>query len=110
MIENYLRKRENLALAFVLIDGRHEPQKIDLDFINQLGKWDVPFAIIFTKSDKESQKVVSANMKKFVEKMRESWEILPPHFLTSAVKKTGKDPILKFIAECNESFYNQKQQ
>jgi GTP-binding protein len=97
MIENYLRKRENLANVFVLIDGRHPPQKIDIDFINRLGKWEVPFALVFTKADKETQKTVSQNVKLFLAKMRESWQFLPEHFVTSATKKTGKDKLLRFI-------------
>lgn len=97
MIENYLRKRENLVNVFVLIDGRHAPQKIDLDFINKLGKWEVPFCVVFTKSDKETQKVVSQNVKDFFAKMRESWQFLPEYFVTSAEKKTGKEKVLSFI-------------
>lgn len=97
MIENYLRKRENLANVFVLIDGRHPPQKIDIDFINKLGKWEVPFSIVFTKSDKETQKTVSQNVKLFLGKLRESWQFLPQHFVTSATKKTGKEKLLGFI-------------
>jgi GTP-binding protein len=97
MIENYLRKRENLINVFVLIDSRHSPQKIDLDFVNQLGKWEVPFSLVFTKSDKETQKVVSANVKAFLDKMRETWQFLPAHFITSAEKKTGREKILDFI-------------
>jgi GTP-binding protein len=97
MIENYLRKRENLINVFVLIDSRHSPQKIDLDFVNQLGKWEVPFSLVFTKSDKETQKVVSANVKAFLDKMRETWQFLPAHFVTSAEKKTGREKILDFI-------------
>ncbi len=97
MIENYLRKRENLANVFVLIDGRHTPQKIDIDFINKLGKWEVPFSIVFTKSDKETQKIVSQNVKLFLGKLRESWQFLPEHFVTSATKKTGKEKLLGFI-------------
>lgn len=65
MIENYLRKRENLMNVFILIDSRHESQKIDLEFVNQLGKWEIPFCLAFTKADKETQKVVSKNVKDF---------------------------------------------
>lgn len=101
MIENYLRKRENLANVFVLIDSRHEPQKIDLEFVNQLGKWDVPFTLVFTKSDKENQRVVSANVKAFLNSMRATWQFLPQHFVTSAVKKMGRDKILAFIDAAN---------
>jgi GTP-binding protein len=97
MIENYLRKRENLIHVFVLIDGRHTPQKIDLEFVNKLGKWEIPFSLVFTKSDKETQKTVSQNVKLFLEKMRESWQFLPAHFVTSAAKKTGKEKLLTFI-------------
>lgn len=104
MIENYLRKRENLVSVFVLIDSRHSPQKIDLEFVNRLGKWEVPFSLIFTKSDKEKQRVVAANVKAFLDAMREEWEFLPQHFVTSALKTTGRDKILHLIAEMNQQF------
>ena len=104
MIENYLRKRENLVNIFVLIDSRHGPQEIDLDFVNQLGEWQIPFALIFTKADKETQRVVAANVKAFLNAMRKDWEFLPAHFVTSAVKKLGRDKILKFIGEANERY------
>ena len=107
MIENYLRKRENLVNVFLLIDSRHSPQKIDLDFTEQLRKWEVPFTIVFTKSDKENQRTVSANVKAFFEVMRKTWQFLPQHFVSSAIKKQGRDKILSFIEECNEQFYNQ---
>src|SRR3954471_12874699 len=97
MIENYLRKRENLVNVFILIDSRHSPQKIDLDFINQLGKWEVPFMIAFTKSDKETQREVSKNVKSFLNAMRKDWQFLPQHFVTSAVKKLGREKILSTI-------------
>jgi len=97
MIENYLRKRENLVNVFVLIDARHPPQKIDIDFINRLGKWEVPFSIVFTKSDKKTQKTVSQNVKLFIDKLREGWQFLPEHFVTSAAKKTGKEKLLSSI-------------
>ena len=101
MIENYLRKRENLTMVFVLIDSRHSPQKIDLEFLEQLKNWDVPFSIIFTKTDKENQGVVSKNIKDFFTAMKKTWQFLPQHFITSAVKKLGKDKILAFIEETN---------
>jgi len=104
MIENYLRKRENLINVFVLIDSRHSPQKIDLDFLNNLGKWEIPFALVFTKADKETQKEVSKNVKAFLEAMRKTWQFLPRHFVTSAEKKLGRDKMLAFIEECNEAF------
>ena len=102
MIEQYLRKRENLVNIFVLIDARHEPQNVDLEFVNKLGKWEVPFTLVFTKADKETQKVVSANIKAFLNEMRKTWQFLPQHFVTSAVKKQGRDKLLQFIEECNE--------
>ena len=104
MIENYLRKRENLANVFVLIDSRHEPQKIDLEFINQLGQWQVPFSLVFTKADKETQKIVSSNVKLFLDAMRKTWQFLPQHFITSAEKKTGREKILAVIGETNNEF------
>ena len=101
MIENYLRKRENLTMVFVLIDSRHSPQKIDLEFLEQLRNWDVPFSIIFTKTDKETQSIVSKNIKSFFAAMKKTWQFLPQHFITSATKKLGKDKILAFIEETN---------
>jgi GTP-binding protein len=104
MIEDYLRKRENLMNVFILIDSRHAPQQADIVFVNKLGEWNIPFCMVFTKSDKENQRVVSSNVKAFLQKMRESWQFLPPHFVTSVIKKTGKKEILHFISECNKTF------
>lgn len=104
MIEDYLRKRENLVSVFVLIDSRHSPQKLDLEFVDRLRKWDVPFCLVFTKADKENQRIVAANVKAFLEKMRQTWQFLPQHFVTSAVKKMGRDKILGLIAEMNKEF------
>ncbi len=101
MIEGYLRKRENLTMVFVLIDSRHSPQKIDIDFVNQLDKWQVPFTLIFTKSDKEKQAVVSKNVKLFLAELKKTWQFLPQHFVTSAAKKLGKEKILTLIKEKN---------
>ncbi len=103
MIEGYLRKRENLVMVFVLIDARHTPQKIDLDFLNQLDKWEIPFTMIFTKADKETQAVVAKNVKLFLDRLRKIWQFLPQHFVSSATKKLGKDKILKLIDETNET-------
>ncbi len=102
MIENYLRKRENLTVVFVLIDARHSPQKIDLEFLESLKLWQIPFCLVFTKSDKENQRIVSKNVKAFLEAMKKTWQFLPQHFVTSAVKKMGKGKILSFINETNE--------
>jgi GTP-binding protein len=109
MIENYLRHRPNLANVFVLIDSRHEPQKIDLAFLDQLGKWEVPFCLVFTKADKETQKVVSQHVKDFLNAMRKTWQFLPQHFVTSAVKNLGRDKVLNFIEETNKEFKMQNE-
>lgn len=101
MIEQYLRNRENLTQVFILIDSRHSPQKIDLQFLENLKKWEIPFSLVFTKSDKEKQTVVSKNVKDFLNAMRKTWMFLPQHFVTSATKKRGKDKILAFIGEMN---------
>jgi len=102
MIENYLRKRENLLQVFVLIDARHSPQKLDIEFLTRLTKWDVPFTLVFTKADKETQATVSKNVKLFLAEMRKTWQFLPQHFVTSAVKKMGREKILALIEEMNE--------
>ena len=103
MIEGYLRKRANLEMVFVLIDSRHTPQKLDLDFLNQLDNWGIPFALIFTKADKETQAVVAKNVKLFLDRLRKTWQFLPQHFVSSANKKLGKDKILTLIDERNEA-------
>jgi GTP-binding protein len=104
MIEDYLRKRDNLVSVYVLIDSRHTPQKLDLEFVENLRKWQVPFCLVFTKSDKENQRTVSANVNAFLAKMRETWQFLPQHFVTSSVKKLGRDKILQSIEEMNKEF------
>ena len=101
MIENYLRKRENLVDVFILIDSRHSPQKIDLEFVQKLGMWGVPFTLVFTKSDKEKQRIVSKNAKEFLENLREIQQFLPQHFVTSSIKKTGREKILNLISDKN---------
>lgn len=104
MIENYLRKRENLVNVFVLIDSRHSPQKIDLEFIEALNQWQIPYTIVFTKSDKEKQSVVSKNVKSFLEALKKIQQFLPCHIVTSSAKKLGKDKVLDLIAELNEDY------
>ncbi len=104
MIEHYLRERENLITVFVLIDSRHEPQRIDLDFLKNLGEWGVPFNIIFTKADKSTQKDAAKNARNFVNAMRLEWEFIPRSFITSAVKFTGRKEILHYIDELNKEF------
>ncbi|MEY4051318.1 MAG: YihA family ribosome biogenesis GTP-binding protein [Chitinophagia bacterium] len=102
MIENYLRKRENLNRVFVLIDSRHAPQKIDLEFMEQLFKWEIPFTIIFTKSDKEKPGVVARNVKSFFEALNKILPFLPQGFVTSAEKRTGVEEVLACIDQYNK--------
>ena len=108
MIENYLRKRESLLNIFILIDSRHKPQKIDLEFVNQLGKWQIPFTLVFTKSDKEKPTFVNRNHDAFLEALKAEWEFLPQSFITSAEKNLGRDEVLKFISECLHKVENAK--
>ncbi|MDE5794019.1 MAG: ribosome biogenesis GTP-binding protein YihA/YsxC [Muribaculaceae bacterium] len=101
MIEGYALERRQLACLFVLIDVRHSPQKIDLEFIDFCGENGVPIAIVFTKADKVSQKVADHNISLFKNELLEKWEELPPMFLTSSEKKKGRDAILDFIEKTN---------
>lgn len=104
MIEGYIRKRENLVCLFVLVDSRHEPQAIDYEFINDLGRWEIPFVIVFTKSDKNKPGATKRNVEAFLAGMGEFWEEPPPFFITSALKKDGRDLLLSYIAGLNEGF------
>jgi len=97
MIENYIRKRENLVHLFVLIDSRHSPQEIDLDFINKLGEWKKSFALVFTKSDKNKPKATERNVNLFMQSLEKRWEEPPPFFITSAFTKEGRKEILNYI-------------
>ncbi|RYF86011.1 MAG: YihA family ribosome biogenesis GTP-binding protein [Chitinophagaceae bacterium] len=108
MIKDYIQKRENLVSLFALIDSRLEPQKKDLDFINQLGEWQIPFAIVFTKADKSTQKETAKNVNAFLSALKETWEEVPPHFVTSAVKHLGAKQLLRYIAGQNEVFNEHK--
>ena len=104
MIDGYLRKRENLMQVFVLIDSRHNPQKNDLEFVSQLDIWQVPFSLVFTKSDKEKPAVVARNVQAFLDKLRETWQFLPRHFVTSAEKKTGREDLLQLLQQMNNDY------
>ena len=108
MIEQYILSRKNLVTLFALIDSRHEPQQADIKFINQLGEWQVPFALVFTKADKVTQRETAAHVKQFLEIMRKDWEFLPPHFVTSAVKHLGAKQLRKYIGDLNDAFMNEK--
>lgn len=104
MIRAYMLNRSNIQLIFVLVDSRLEPQKIDIEFINQLGEDGIPFAIIYTKCDKISATQARKNVEKFRTKLLETWEELPQDFLSSAETKQGKEEILNYIEEINKLF------
>jgi len=106
MINDYLMKRENLQLVFVLVDSRLEPQKIDLEFIRNLGEKQIPFSIIFTKTDKVSAGKVQSNVQKFYNKLAEEWEEMPFRLLSSAETGKGKEDILNYIEQINLHFNN----
>lgn len=106
MIRDYLLLRENLQVVFVLVDSRLEPQKIDLDFINSLGEDGVPFAIIFTKTDKLSANKVQGNVQRLKNKLAESWEEMPYMMLSSAETGKGRDEILNFIEQINAQYHS----
>jgi GTP-binding protein len=104
MIESYIRKRENLVCLFVLVDARHEPQSIDLDFINRLGEWEIPFVLVFTKADKLKPLAAQRNVDGFMAKMAATWEVLPPFFITSSKDKSGREELLDYISDLNRNF------
>ncbi|MFM7388624.1 MAG: hypothetical protein ACKO5L_10755, partial [Bacteroidota bacterium] len=97
LISSYLRHRENLTLVFILIDIRLEPQKIDLEFINWCGEEQIPFSLGFTKLDKVSRAEAQRNILKLQEALLETWEELPPLFITSATNGDGRDALLEYI-------------
>ena len=103
IIEDYILEREQLTNLFVLIDCRHEAQKIDLEFMEWLGENGVPFSIIFTKIDKISKGRLQENLKAYQEKILETWEELPPILLSSSEKKDGREEILDYIDTINKS-------
>ena len=88
---------------FVLVDSRHDPQKIDLEFMEWLGENGVPFSIVFTKMDKLGKVAGVSNVKKYLKKLKESWEELPPYFMTSSEDGRGRDELLDYIEEINNS-------
>lgn len=102
MIERYCLLREQLVNLFVLIDCRHEPQKIDLEFMEWLGENGIPFSIVFTKADKISKLRLTENIEAYKAKLLESWEELPPIFVTSSEKKIGGDELTAYIEHINE--------
>ena len=103
MISGYILQREQLVNVFLLVDVRLEPQKIDLEFIQWLGDSSVPFAIVFTKADKLSASKVSQNVEAYKKVLSETWEELPPIFVTSSDRKQGRDEVLDYIEQINKS-------
>ena len=100
LIEDYVLKSANLYCLLVLIDLRHPPQAIDIDFVNWAGRHAIPIALVFTKSDKVSREQANKNRQRFEIELRKYWDDLPQSFLTSSVKKTGREELLSFIQEC----------
>jgi GTP-binding protein len=103
MISNYILKREQMTCLFVLIDVRHDAQKIDLEFIEWLGENGVPFALVFTKADKLGAVKARENVAKYMRVLKQTWEELPPYFLTSSEKKQGREELLQYIDDINNS-------
>jgi len=101
-ITNYFAKREQLVLAFVLIDCRHEPQKVDLEFMQWMGENQIPFSIIFTKADKVKPNALKRNIDTYTQKILETWEEMPNYFVTSSSNGDGRDELLGYIGEVNE--------
>ncbi|WP_370089447.1 ribosome biogenesis GTP-binding protein YihA/YsxC [Ekhidna sp.] len=101
MINTYLEERQNLACVFVLVDSRHEPQKIDLEFMEWLGENAIPFCIVFTKADKLGKTQIQSNVAAYKNVMRKTWEELPPTFVTSSADRVGGEEILDFIDRIN---------
>lgn len=106
MIRGYILQREQLVNVFVLVDIRLEPQKIDLEFIEWLGLSSIPFAIVFTKADKLTANKANQSVEAYKNKLLETWEELPPMFLTSAEKKQGRDEVLDYIDRINRELKN----
>ncbi|MBU2922121.1 ribosome biogenesis GTP-binding protein YihA/YsxC [Winogradskyella psychrotolerans] len=101
-ITNYFEQRQQLVSAFVLVDVRHKPQPIDLEFMQYLGESEIPFGIIFTKADKLKPKAIERQVDEYCKELLKFWEELPPYFITSSSKSIGKDDVLEFIATTNE--------
>ncbi len=102
LITDYFKTRKNLVNAFVLVDSRLEPQKIDLEFMEWLGKNRIPFSIVFTKADKLSSSQLAKNIKKYQQKMLTRWESMPKYFITSSQDKRGRKEMLEYIGQLNK--------
>ena len=101
MITTYILDREQMTNLFLLIDVRHEPQQIDLEFMEWLGENGVPFSIVFTKADKVSKAKLNGNVMHYLTELKKQWEELPPYFVTSSETKMGREEILNYIEEIN---------
>lgn len=100
-IKDYFLQRQQLVCSFILVDSRHEPQKIDLEFMQFLGENGVPFGIIFTKSDKLGSSTLNKNITKYKKQLLKTWEVVPTHFITSSENEMGRDEVLNFIEQVN---------
>lgn len=103
IISSYILRRQQMTNLFLLIDSRHEPQKIDLEFMEWLGENGVPFSIVFTKADKLSGSKLKSNVHSYLERIKEQWEELPPYFITSSESRLGRTEVLKYIEDINRS-------
>lgn len=106
VIESYILEREQMTNLFLLIDSRHEPQKIDMEFMEWLGENGVPFAIVFTKSDKLGGGKLRMNINAYLKELKKQWEELPPYFISSSEDKTGRKEILDYIEQVNKEVNN----
>ncbi len=109
MINSYILQRKQLINVFVLIDLRHDPMAVDTDFINWLGESSIPFAIVFTKADKLAAGKVKNNAVSWMNKLKETWEELPPYFITSSETKLGREELLTYIEQVNSSLAEEKE-
>jgi GTP-binding protein len=103
-VRSYLKKRASLQCVFMLIDANIPPQEKDIQFINWMGEWEIPFVLVFTKIDKPNQKQLNQNTEQFTKALKKYWEYLPDTFYTSAKQQKGREPMLRFISEVNEKF------
>ncbi|MGV8963093.1 MAG: ribosome biogenesis GTP-binding protein YihA/YsxC [Candidatus Saccharimonadaceae bacterium] len=103
MIEDYVLERTQMTALFVLVDSRHEPQSIDLEFMEWLGENGVPFSIVFTKGDKQSTSKLKLNVNTYKQELLKSWEELPPIFVTSSEERVGRDELLDYIENISKS-------
>ncbi len=102
IIKSYILRREQMTNLFLLIDSRHKPQKIDLEFMEFLGENGVPFSIVFTKTDKQSKKITDENISNYCKTLSEQWEELPPIFVTSSETGAGREELLDYIEQLNQ--------